>query len=95
MAWLLTSTAIADLDGVARDGALRFGFVQSEAYERELVGMFDTLAAMPYLAVERQASQSVVRLMPSGAHNILYVVENEDVVILRVLHGLQNWFDLL
>jgi plasmid stabilization system protein ParE len=33
--------------------------------------------------------------MPCGAHNILYVVDNEDVIVLRVLHGLQNWFDLL
>lgn len=57
--------------------------------------MLDTLAAMPYLAAERQASQSVVRLRPCGAHNILYLVENEDVVVLRVLHGLQNWFELL
>lgn len=60
--------------------------------------MFETLAAHPNLASERQASQSLVRLMPCGSHNILYVVENEDVIVLRVLrvlHGLQNWFDLL
>jgi toxin ParE1/3/4 len=50
---------------------------------------------MPYLAPERQASQQMVRLMPCGSHHILYIVENEDVVILRVLHGLQNWFELL
>ena len=39
--------------------------------------MLETLAAMPYLAAERQASQQVVRLMPCGAHNIVYLVENE------------------
>lgn len=33
--------------------------------------------------------------MPCGSHNVLYVVDNEDVIILRVLHGLQDWFDLL
>ncbi len=33
--------------------------------------------------------------MPCGAHNILYVVENEDVVVLRVLHGLQDWLERL
>ena len=57
--------------------------------------MLDMLAAMPHLARERQASLQVVRLMPCGAHNILYVVENEDVLVLRVLHGLQNWVELL
>ena len=94
MAWILTIAAVADLDRVAAEGAIRFGFLQSEAYEQELVAMLDTLAAHPHMASERQASQSLVRLMPCGSHNILYVVEN-DVIVLRVLHGLQNWFDLL
>lgn len=57
--------------------------------------MLDTLAEHPYMAAERRASQSLVRLMPCGSHNILYIVENEDVIVLRVLHGLQNWFELL
>ena len=83
-----------DLDHVAAEGARQFGFAQSEIYEQELVAMLDTLAAMPYLAAERQASQQLVRLMPYGAQNILYIVDNEDVVMLRVLHGLQNWFEL-
>lgn len=95
MAWILTATAISDLDRLAADGAVRFGFEQSEVYEQKLVATLDALAAMPYLGPERQASQQVVRLMPSGSHNILYIVENEDVIILRVLHGLQDWFDLL
>lgn len=95
MAWILTDSAVVDLDRMAADGAIRFGFAQSEVYEQEMVAAFDRLAAMPYLAAERQASRGSVRLMPCGSHNILYIVENEDVIILRVLHGLQNWFDLL
>ena len=95
MAWILTIDAVADLDRMAAEGALRFGYSQSEVYELEIVAMLDTLAVHPYLTSERQASQSFVRLMPCGSHNILYVVENEDVIVLRVLHGLQNWFDLL
>ena len=95
MTWILTSNAIADLDRISAEGAVQFGFVQSEFYEHKLVEMLDTLAARPYLAPERRAAHGRVRLMPCGVHNILYMVENEDVVILRVLHGLQNWFDLL
>lgn len=95
MAWILTIDAVVDLDRVAAEGALRFGYAQSEVYEQEIVGTLDALADHPYMASERQASQSLVRLMPCGSHNILYVVENEDVIVLRVLHGLQNWFELL
>jgi toxin ParE1/3/4 len=95
VAWILTATAVADLDAISAESARQFGFQQSEFYERRLVDMLDVLAANPRLAVERQASQSRVRLMPVGAHNILYVIENEDVLVIRVVHGLQNWFDLL
>ena len=95
MAWILTANALADIDRISAEGARQFGFRQSERYELQLVDMLDTLADNPRLAAERPASRGVVRVMPVGAHNILYVVENEDVVILRVLHGLQNWFDLV
>ena len=92
---MLTSSALGDLDRISAEGAIQYGYVQSEFYERKLVDMLDTLAGSPYLAAERQASSMSVRLMPCGAHHMLYVIENEDIVILRVLHGLQNWFDLL
>ena len=95
MVWILTSAALVDLDRMAAEGAARFGMVQSEVYEQQMVATLDSLAGMPYLAAERVAANSVVRLMPCGSHNILYIVENEDVVVLRVLHGLQDWFDLL
>mgnify|MGYP001094546055 CR=1 FL=1 len=87
--------AVADLDRMAAEGALRFGYAKSEAYEREIVAMLDALAMHPNMAPERQATHSLVRLMSCGSHNILYIVDDQDVVVLRVLHGLQNWFDLL
>ena len=93
--WKLTEAAIDDLDRISAEGALRYGYGQSEAYERKLVNLLDALAAHPYMAPERRATVSSVRLMPSGAHNILYTIENEDVIVLRVLHHLQDWFDLL
>jgi Plasmid stabilization system protein len=49
LAWILTDSAVTDLDRMAADGAIRFGFAQSEVYEQEMVAAFDRLAAMPYL----------------------------------------------
>ncbi|UXN75000.1 type II toxin-antitoxin system RelE/ParE family toxin [Devosia sp. A8/3-2] len=95
MAWILTAESVANIDHIAAEGAKQFGFAQSEVYELQLVDMFDMLAANPYMAVERYTAAGSIRLMPVGAHNILYVVDAEDVIILRVLHGLQNWFEQL
>ncbi|MBE0581392.1 type II toxin-antitoxin system RelE/ParE family toxin [Devosia sp.] len=95
MAWFIVESAALDMQHIAEDGMLNFGDNHARQYTSKLIDMFERLADMPYLAAERQASQQTVRLMPCGSHNILYVVENEDVVVLRILHGLQNWFDLL
>lgn len=93
--WLLTADAIDDFDHMAIWGARTFGYHQSERYERRIVGMLDTLAGNPQMASERQASARRVRLMPCKAHHILYVIQDEDIVILRVLHHLQDWFEML
>ena len=93
--WRIVEIAAVDMQHIAEDGLIDFGEHHARKYTVKLLDMFDTLAAMPYLAQERQASFRVVRLIPCGAHNVVYVIEDEDVVILRVLHGLQDWFDLL
>lgn len=80
---------------MSAEGALRWGYERSEIYEQEMVDMFDHFSAMPYMAPLKQAASGDVRVMPCGSHNIVYVVENEDVVIVRVLHGLQDWFEML
>lgn len=95
MAWRTSEEANFDLERIGETGALAFGTQHARDYVLRILDMFDTLAIHPTLAPERQAMFGMVRLMPIGAHNILYVVEAEDVIILRVLHGLQNWFEQL
>lgn len=95
MAWRTTDEAEYDLQFIAEQGVSQFGPHVARAYAARLIEMFGMISDNPQMGTKRQASDRSVRLMPCGSHNILYVVENEDVVVLRVLHGLQNWFDLL
>lgn len=95
MAWRTTDAANQDLSDIGLAGALAFGLPQSRRYVQRLIAMFNNLAAHPELAPERQASRDRVRLMPCEAHHILYVIKGDDVVILRVLHHLQDWFELV
>jgi toxin ParE1/3/4 len=94
VAWRTTESANIDLEFIAQEGMAAFGERHVRAYLSTIFNMFDTLATYPNSAPERQSAKGYVRLVPCEAHHILYIVENEDVVILRVLHGLQNWFDL-
>ena len=93
--WVLTPRAVDDMEHLAAEGARLFGPVQALRYQSSLIDVFDTVAAHPYLVTPHFIDGMELRLMPCGRHHILYVVENEDVVILRVVHALQNWPDLI
>ncbi|MFH6783095.1 MULTISPECIES: type II toxin-antitoxin system RelE/ParE family toxin [Methylobacterium] len=47
------------------------------------------------MAGERRELRPPVRLHPYGAHLIVYAVERDDILIVRVLHGRQDWESLL
>lgn len=95
MAWKTGELADRDLEWIAIAGIDQFGTRQSRNYIAKIVDMFDTLARNPMLGMERSSSRGAVRLMPCGRHHIIYRLENDDVVILRVVHALQNWPDLV
>ena len=47
------------------------------------------------MAREKRELRPPVRFHPYGAHLIVYVVEGDDILIVRVLHGRQDWESLL
>jgi toxin ParE1/3/4 len=95
VAWRVAVEAEADLQIVMAEGIDRFGERQARAYLARVFNMFETLASHPHMAAPHEVDGLQLRLMPFGRHHILYLVDNEDVVILRVLHALQNWPDLI
>lgn len=95
MAWRTTERANIDLELIAEAGMATFGERHARTYMATIFNMFETLAAYPDSAAERRSASGYVRLMPCEAHHILYIIADGDVLVLRVLHGLQNWFDLL
>jgi toxin ParE1/3/4 len=95
MVWRTTDEADFDLQFIVEQGTAQFGRHASGAYLARVIDLFETLAVHPYIGSERATMRGAVRLMPCGSHNILYIVDDEDVIILRVLHGLQDWFELL
>lgn len=72
-------------------GVTTFGVDQAERYHRELVATFELPAANPLMARERSEFDPPVRLHPHRSHMIVYVVEDEGVLMVRVLHGRQDW----
>lgn len=72
-------------------GALRYGVEQAERYQDGLFATFAMLAAYPHLARQREEFMPPVRLHPYQAHMIVYMEEGAGILIVRVLHGRQDW----
>ncbi|WP_264319382.1 type II toxin-antitoxin system RelE/ParE family toxin [Rhizobium terrae] len=52
------------------------------------------LADNPRMARERRELKPPMRLHPHQAHVIAYTIREHDILIVRVLHGRQDWQSL-
>ncbi len=92
MAYAVSRAAEADLIGLYREGANRFGLTQADRYHDSLQTAFEFLARHPEAARERTEIAPPVRCHPHGAHLIIDRVDTAGhVLILRVRHGREDW----
>lgn len=94
---VLASRDLYEIHGV---GLGRYGPAPADAYLAKLFSTFEHIAQWPSAARERLSVRPSIRLFRRDAHIILYRVilyrvEGETVLILRVLHHNANWLDLL
>ena len=91
MGYRLSRKAGEDIVHAYLEGARQFGPHQAEAYHAGLEQMFAILAAHPRLARERDEITPPVRIHPYQSHIIIYVIEGDGILILRVRHGHEDW----
>jgi len=91
MGYRTTRQADQDIIDIYVRGVADFGFDQAERYHQGLVAAFELLAGNPHLARERTEFRPPIRLHPYQAHMIVYVGQGDDILIVRVLHGRQDW----
>ena len=87
----LAPAAEADLEDIWLYTARNWSVEQADLYTDALQAAFDTLVGMPEIARERRELDPPVRVHPSAQHVIIYRIEADHLVILRVLGGRQNW----
>ena len=91
MSFRTSRQADEDIVGIYLHGEERFGLAQAERYQDDLFKTFARLSSNPSLARLRTEFTPPVRLFPFGAHVIVYTAANEGILIVRVLHGRQDW----
>lgn len=84
-----------DLIAIYLWGVTHFGVAQAEKYHASLAACFELIADFPGIAVERSILDPPVRIHRHAAHLVVYRVEQDHLLIIRVLHGRQDWEALL
>ena len=93
----IRTTQQADLDIIDSYlyGFKNFGQSQAELYEQEIRNILDLIAENPRMGAERQEFDPPVRIHHHGSHNIIYVIEDDCITVLRILSDRMNSVDHL
>jgi toxin ParE1/3/4 len=85
-----TFLADEDLINVLIYGCQNFGAVKAENYFEEINRTFWFLAENPLACPEYAEFEPPVRIHPHGKHLIVYRIEKDYILIIRVLHNRTN-----
>jgi len=86
MRYKLTPEAANDLTEIYVHGFLNFGETQAEKYFSELEDSFEVLSNTPLICRERTEFSPPVRIHHRGRHLVIYVIQDDRILIIRVLH---------
>ena len=86
MRYKLTPEAENDLTEIYVHGFLYFGETQAEKYFSELEDCFEVLGNTPLICRERTEFRPPVRMHHHGRHLVIYVIQEDRILIIRVLY---------
>ena len=86
MPYKLTREAEHDLIDIYVHGFQTFGESQAEKYFLELEDCFEVLGNAPLICRERIEFIPPVRIHHHGRHLVIYVIQDDLILIVRVLH---------
>lgn len=81
-----TEQAEKDLEAIIDFTVQRWGAAQSHNYIDELEALAQILADNPLLGTERDELSQGLRSFPYQSHVLFYVLQQEGIAIVRVLH---------
>ena len=94
-AYRLTPAAQDDLENIWLYTAKTWSAAQADRYTDILEDILVRLLFMPEMARERCEFDPPVRIHPSAEHLIIYRIEGNHLVILRILGTSQDWHAIL
>ena len=91
MGFRLTALAEEDVINIYGNGLALFGVEAAEAYQEGLELTLQMLSENPRAARERSEILPPVRVYPYRSHLVVYSITGTDILVVRILHGHQDW----
>lgn len=91
MAWRTTELADEDIADIESFGTVTYGRRDAERYVDEMFVIFDLIADSPRIVAERDEVEGHIRLYNYRSHRIFYTIEDDDILLIRVLHASMDW----
>jgi toxin ParE1/3/4 len=91
MGFRLTPRADEDVRQIHRRGRREFGRRQADEYSEGLYRVFVRLAQYPELGRLYDDIRPPIRLWWHRPHHVIYRLDGENVVIVRVIHASRDW----
>lgn len=95
IAYQLSPAAQRDMEDIWLYSAQKWSLAQADRYTDIIEDTFDRLLFMPETARERPEFHPPVCIHPSAEHLIIYRVERDQLIILRLLGAGQAWQAIL
>ena len=80
-----------DLRQIFLEGQNRFGEPAAGQYIVDILGKYDIISAMPFMAPERTEVRPPVRILPFKGHIIIYRLHADAIQIIRIASRFENW----
>ena len=91
----ISSKAQLDIASMHPYGLEQFGQTRADEYSVKLFDLFELIQKNPRMAVEMVNFKRRLRMLRYRRHLVFYRLSVRKILILRVLHGTQNWVDKL
>ena len=96
MAFRLSKRAASDLRIIYDRSVSEFGQRQADKYVGQLQADIEYISEYPESVREQKSRLRLIRVLPSGSHVIAFVIEApEQILIIRLLHGRQDWINIV
>ncbi len=83
----LSQEAEQDIDDILDYTLMTFGEAQAEEYYLSLRGCFDLISDNPQIGRSRPELDSALRSYSHRSHVVFYDVQDDHILIVRVLHS--------